>query len=129
MNKWTDDTTSYDYSVETGWMSFAGIAGFQRFYKMFMVMDNFTAYTVTISLAYDYGPYVDFTTFTDSTDSRIMIYPSKQKCEAFRFKIEVTANGDTEQSLNINFIGIVAGTKVGLPKQLPVSQRIGVNPI
>jgi hypothetical protein len=125
MNKWTDDTTSYDYSVETGWMSFAGIAGFQRFYKMFMVMDNFTAYTVTVSLAYDYGDYVDSTTFTNSTDSRIIIYPSKQKCEAFRFKIEVTANGDTEQSLNINFIGIVAGTKVGLPKQLPVSQRIG----
>jgi hypothetical protein len=129
LTKWTDDTDTYDMLIETGWTSFAGIAGFQRFYKLFMVMDNLTPYTVTVSLAYDYGPYVDFTTFTDVTDSRIIIYPSKQKCEAFRMRIEVAPNGDTEQSLNINFIGIVAGVKKGLPKQLPVSQRIGVTTI
>ena len=129
LTKWTDDTTSYDFTVETGWISLAGLAGFQRFYKLFMVMDNFSAYSVKVSLAYDYGDYVDETTFVNSTDPRIVIYPSKQKCEAFRFKIEVTTTTGTEQSLNINFVGIVAGMKVGLPKQLPVAQRIGVTTI
>jgi hypothetical protein len=116
-------------SIETGWISLANVTGFQRFYKMYMVMDNLSPYTVTVSLAYDYGDYVDSTTFTDTTDSRIIIYPSKQKCTAFRLKIEVAPNGSTEQSLNINYVGIVAGIKKGLPKQLPVSQRIGVTTI
>ena len=71
---------------------------------------------------------MDSTTLADTTDSRIIIYPSKQKCTAFRFKIEVAPNGGTEQSLNINSVGIVAGLKKGLPK-LQVSQRIGVTTI
>lgn len=128
-SSWVDAGSSYDMSIETGWISLATVVGFQRFYRMFMVMDNLSPYTVTVSLAYDYGPYVDFTTFNDVADSRIIIYPSKQKCEAFRLKIEVSPNGGTEQSLNINFIGLVVGTKQGLPKQLPVSQRIGVTTI
>jgi len=127
--KWLDGDTGYDFSVETGWTSLASIVGFQRFYKLFIVMDNLTPYSVTVSLAYDYRDYEDTTTFLNSTDSRIIIYPTRQKCEAFRFKIEVTARDgleETEQTLNINFIGIEAGTKQGLPKQLPVSKRIGV---
>jgi hypothetical protein len=126
---WKDGEDSYDMSIETGWISLANVTGFQRFYKLYMVMDNLSPYTVTVSLAYDYGDYVDSTTFTDTTDSRIIIYPSKQKCTAFRLKIEVAPNGSTEQALNINYVGIVAGIKKGLPKQLPVSQRIGVTTI
>ncbi len=126
---WTDDSASYNMLIETGWMSLATLVGFQRFYRLFMVMDNLTPHTVTVSIAYDYGDYESSTTFTDVTDSRIIIYPTKQKCEAFRLKIEVAPNGGAEQSLNFNFIGIVVGTKVGLPKQLPVARRIGVTTI
>jgi len=129
LNKWKDDETSYDVTLQTGWISFAGVAGFQRFYKMLMVMDNLTPYSVKVSIAYDYGDFEDETTFTDTTDARIIIYPSKQKCEAFRLKIEMTGTSGTEQSLNLNFIAVVAGVKKGLPKQLPVAQRIGVSTI
>ena len=129
LNKWTDGETSYDILVETGWISFSGLAGFQRFYKLFIVMDNLTPYNVKVSLAYDYGDYESETTYADVTDSRIIIYPSKQKCEAFRFKIEATGVSGTEQSLNINFVAVEAGVKQGLPKQLPVAQRIGVTTI
>lgn len=129
LEKWVDDETSYDVTLQTGWISFAGVAGFQRFYKMLMVMDNLTPYSVKVSIAYDYGDFEDETTFTDTTDARIIIYPSKQKCEAFRLKIEMTGTSGTEQSLNLNFIAVVAGVKKGLPKQLPVAQRIGVSTI
>jgi hypothetical protein len=129
LNKWTDGNTSYDMLVETGWISFSGLAGFQRFYKLFMVMDNLTPYDVKVSLAYDYGDYESETTFTGVTDSRIIVYPTKQKCEAFRFKIEATGTSGTEQSLNLNFVAVEAGIKSGLPKQLPVAQRIGVTTI
>jgi hypothetical protein len=61
--------------------------------------------------------------------NRIIVYPTKQKCEAFRFKIEATGTSGTEQSLNLNFVAVEAGIKSGLPKQLPVAQRIGVTTI
>ena len=129
LTKWVDGIASYDIVLETGWISFADLAGFQRFYKLFMVMDNLTPYDVKVSLAYDYGDYESETTFSEVTDSRIIIYPSKQKCEAFRFKIEATGTSGTEESLKINFVSVEVGMKQGLPKQLPVAQRIGVTTI
>jgi hypothetical protein len=128
-DSYVDNSAEYDMSLETGWISTAGLVGFQRFYKLMMVMDNKSPYSVTVSLAYDYGAYEDSVSFVDSVDARIIIYPRKQKCEAFRLKIEVTPTTGNQNSLNINFIGIVVGSKKGLPKQLPVSQRIGTSTI
>ena len=126
---WADDNLSYNMSVETGWISTAGLAGFQRLYKLMMVMDNKSPYSVIVSLAYDYGDFIDEAIFENSTDARIIIYPSVQKCEAFRIKIDVRTLAENRNTLDINFIGVVVGTKKGLPKQLQVSQRIGVTTI
>lgn len=130
-----DGSTSYGLFVESGWISFAGITGFQRFYRMFLVCNFKSTHSLKVSLAYDYASsYVDEVTFdpTDATDDdtyRFTIFPSVQKCEAFRFKIEEIISDGTagsHESLQINFVGVLIGTKRGLPK-LKEAQKVGVS--
>ena len=64
-------------------------------------------------------------------DYRFTVFPTVQKCEAFRIKIEeviIDATGGNHQSLEINFVGIQIGTKRGLPK-IKAAQKVGVTNI
>ena len=125
--------THFNQKIITGWISLNGVAGFQRLYKLFLVFKNVaTGYTGKVSVAYDYNE-----TYTDevewagtlvASDQRLEIYATKQKCEAFRLKIETTG-ATSSQAFDINFLSIVFGAKKGLPKQLPQAQRLGMTTI
>lgn len=131
-----DGATAYAMSLETGWISLAGVLGFQRFYRLFFKATYKSTHSLKISLAYDYGDYVDAVTIdpTDGTDDdvyRFTVYPTIQKCEAFRIKIEeVITDGTagTQESLQFNFIGVQIGRKRGLPK-IKDAQKVGVTNI
>lgn len=133
---WKDDTTSYGMSIESGWISTAGVTGFQRLYRIFLVCEYKSVHTLNVQIAYDYGFYTDESTFdpVDAIDNdvyRFFIHVSQQKCQAFRIKItEVITDGTsgTHESLQINFIGMQVGVKRGLPK-IKDAQKIGVSRI
>lgn len=125
---WQDDSTDYDIEIQTGWITFSKLAGFQRLYRLFVVMDNHSAYNGKVSLAYDYGDYVDEVSFTESADPRIELYPTIQKCQAFRIKFEASTASGTGQGIDLNFISISVGVKRGLPK-VASGQKSGVTTI
>lgn len=120
--------THFNQKIITGWVSLNGVAGFQRLYKLFLVFKNVEdGYTGKVSVAYDYSEtYTDEVEWAGSlvtADQRLEIYATKQKCEAFRLKIETTG-ATPSKAFDINFISIVFGAKRGLPKQLPQAKRL-----
>ena len=133
---WKDDTIAYGMSLETGWISLGDLAGYQRFYRLFLNCTYKSVHTLKVSIAYDYGAYEDEEVFdpADAIDDdvyRFVIYPKKQKCEAFRFKIEeVISDGTagTHESLQISFVAVMYGRKKGFAK-LKVAQRVGTDTI
>lgn len=132
-----DGSTSYGLFMESGWTSLAGIAGFQRFYRFYLKCTYKSVHTLKVSLAYDFSSsYRDSVTFdpADAIDTdvyRFTVFPSLQKCESFRFKIEeiiTDGTAGTHESFQLNFIGIQVGAKRGLPK-LKDAQKVGVTTI
>ena len=128
------DTTSYGMLIESGWINFAQLVGFQRFYRLFIKATYKSSHSLKVSLAYDYSStYLDSVTIdpTDATDDdvyRFIVYPTKQKCQSFRIKIEeiiTDGTSGTHESLQLNFIGVQVGLKRGLPK-IKDAQKVGV---
>lgn len=131
-----DGSASYGMYLETGWISMAGVSGFQRLYSVFVKATYKSVHTLKVSIAYDYGSYVDEVTIdpADATDDdvyRFKICATTQKCEAFRLKFEeiiTDGTAGTHESLQLNFISIVVGIKRGLPK-IKDAQKVGVSSI
>lgn len=131
-----DGSASYGMYIETGWISLASIIGFQRLYEVFIKATYKSTHTLKVSIAYDFGSYVDNVTLdpADAIDDdvyRFSIYPSTQKCQSFRLKFEeVITDGTagTHESLQFNFIGVKVGIKKGMPRLKP-AQKVGVTAI
>lgn len=130
-----DDTTSYAMGIESGWMSFAGLTGFQRLYRIFLVCEYKSNHTLRLSIAYDYSSsytdsvVIDPTDGTDDDTYRFSVHASVQKCQAFRIKLEeviVDGTSGTHESLQVNFVGLQIGAKRGQPK-LKDAQKLGVS--
>ena len=54
-NLFTDNKQSIEMLLETGWMSFNGLQGFQRVYKMELLGKYFTPHLLRIKAAYDFN--------------------------------------------------------------------------
>jgi hypothetical protein len=61
---WTDDSTSFadntaaiPLTIDTGWMPFAGIGGFQRVYKIGLLGYTKGSHVLQVKIAYDYDAY------------------------------------------------------------------------
>jgi len=77
-NKFDDNGHPVKINLETGWISFAGIQGYQRIYKMMILGEYKTDHSLTLKIAYDFDEeYVDELTmkFYDitSTDTGVDI--------------------------------------------------------
>ena len=129
-----DGSTAYGVSLETGWMSLAGVSGFQRLYSLYIDLSYKSEHTLRVSIAYDYGSYTDTVDFDpdDATDDdvyRLEVYSSIQKCTAFRVKIEeiiTDGTAGTHESFQIHFATAKVGIKSGTAKLKP-AQRVGAS--
>lgn len=120
-------------AVETGWVSLAGIMGFQRVWEI-AVLGQFHATVagpLTVKIAYNGDPYwvddIDFDasllTAFDYSDylgagmtsamkdqTPIMKFkPSRQKCTSIRIRIETTAGDD----ISLNAVSLLLGMRGG----------------
>lgn len=104
------DQTSYsgldDHStrVTTAWIKTAGLQGFARVYTALFFFKWFTGY-IKIEVGYDHDPdWIDTVQWTNGELAslaepnngrvQLMVYPTRQKCEAIRFRIsEVNPGG------------------------------------
>jgi hypothetical protein len=133
-----DSTSPVLMSFTTGWISLAGLQGYERFYSMYLLGSYITPFKLNIGLAYDYNPSLSQQTIItpnapasawggdalwgDSTpwggqssvfDARL--FPQKQKCESFQ--ISVTEIYDPSYSiaagegLTLSGLNLIVGIK------------------
>lgn len=119
-----DAGVSYQTLIETGWISMGGIQGFQRVYKLMLLIDALRSPTVKIETGYDYNETYS-ATFTQvaptiSTPTQYEYALPVQKCEAVRFKISFT---DSAEAVRFTGMSLLIGVKGGLYK-LPSNRRL-----
>jgi hypothetical protein len=134
-----DDSAPYETVLETGWISFAGIMGFQRLYNLcFLGTRQGSGAVFVVELFYDFGQKVtDTFTFTlddlvsgnygddDYGDEspyggaedgvlRLKLKPSRQKCSSVKIRIS-DSFPNSEQSAGFKLtalqaeVGVISG--------------------
>lgn len=133
-----DGTSPVVLTIETGWLSFAGLLGYKRIYRMLLGGQNITAHTLIIKLAFDLEPtWVDSLSF-DSTalvrfgaeahmgagttnyqgqGYQVEIRPSRQKCTSIRVQIKDDDPTGSGQSYDVTGLSFVAGLKTGTARR------------
>jgi hypothetical protein len=115
-----DDSTDIDLKAGSAWINVAGLQGFKRVRRAYILGEFKAAHTLTIEIMYDYVDTV-IETVTATVSSNPAPYqfgfrPGLQKCEAFRCRVTDTASGD---SLAISGLAFEIGSKRGLRKLGP----------
>lgn len=125
-----DAGTAITVTAKTGWISLAGLKGFQRIRRIMFLADQVSSTNMTVKLRYDFVP-TDAETFTINSATIVdagnnvqwVMRPARQKCECIQLEFTTQSAGGT---LDISNIAIETGMKSGL-NRLPVSKKIGGN--
>jgi len=142
--RYTDDSVSTDvldngnpgsvYStyIETAWLSFAGIQGFQRIYRMIALGRNvdgsLNPVTFGISLNYDFDPTytsdAPFVSVTPSTGGVVQLQHHfvKQKCEAIKIAVYFFPTAGAAGRFRLTDLTLQIGVKGGYFKQPPTAR-------
>lgn len=118
--------------VETPWLSFAGIQGFQRVYRLMMLGKDVGAvgepHAVTLNsyLNFDETTAAETASGTLSTTTNGQIqyqhHFQKQKCEAMKLRVTFAPDTGADARLRLTDLTLQVGVKFGYNK-LPSSQR------
>jgi len=129
------DGYSPELAIETGWYSFAGIAGFARLKRILIVAQNISTHKLLVKVGYNFDPYwTDVNTY-DSTDltafdaseyygegldasyvdqAYVLEVPcSRQKITSVRISISESPRTSTGASFEIAGIAFEVGKKEG----------------
>lgn len=134
-----DDTSSAGVAgtvlsgvIETPWLSFAGIQGFQRVYRLMMLGKDAgatgEAHAITLSVYKDFDEWVpvETATMTVSTSSngqiQVQHHFATQKCEAMKLRVAFAPAQASEARLRLTDLTLQVGVKSGYNK-VPSSQR------
>jgi len=114
--------SDYKMSYSTGWLKLAGISGFQRCYRLFVVGSKTTAQSIKVTVYNDYDDITPSQTRTfalAATDPlEFELHIARQKGEAIKFVIE-ELNDVANSDLKINSLSIQIGVKRGFNKLSP----------
>ena len=136
--------------IQTSWLSFVGLQGFQRVYKLFILGQYISAHRLKVQVAVDFDPsivqecYVDATTLfqTDAfgepdtenfgdeafyrgnpQNYQFRVDMTRQKCQSVQFTIESVPEVDYGRCFSISNLALEVGAKLGLNK-VPASRII-----
>jgi hypothetical protein len=122
----TDNGTGVNLKVKTGWISFAGVQGFQRIYKAIILGDYKSAHSLTVTINQDFATTspqtVSIVQNTSVTPVQYRVFTSVQKSESMQMTIQET--GATGEGLVLSGIAFEFGIKKGLNK-MPASKSYG----
>jgi hypothetical protein len=149
---YSDDGSFIRMRLKTGWLSFTGIQGFQRIFKMLLLGEYRSAHSLLVSIAYDYNPnivqtvlinpeelfdsgvYGSDAVYGESTPyggengyplEQFTIYPQIQRCQSIQITIQDVQNGtEIGESLSISSLGFEVGVEGGLQRQ-PANRKFG----
>lgn len=135
-----DNGGRFSMAIETSWLAFAGVQGYQRLWRYAFLGDFITDHYTKIKLAYDYEDsfvetvyfnvdegldleyYGDDATYGDSTvyggdGSTVYQFestPRRQKCEAIKFRLEDIDTKTAAGGGSFTLVGLTV--EVGLKK-------------
>lgn len=124
-----DNGAAYSMTIETSWLSMAGLQGFQRCYSFELLGDLISNHYTQVSFAYDFETTYNETITYDTRQLTTNIYqveyrPRRQKCDAIKLKIvDSDAIGVTPgASFNMVAVTAVVGRKMG-SNRLPATRK------
>lgn len=114
----TDNGTFIPLSLTTGWMSFAGVEGFQRVRRLLILGNYKSAHTLNVQI---------YTDFNDTTPSQTVAIPVtsdpgvyqyrihllQQKCESIKIKIFDSQTPAYGEGFSLSSLGLEVGIKRG----------------
>ena len=86
----------YGITIITPWFQLDRVQGFQRVYKLLLLGEFVDDHDLTVEIGYDFdSTYSETKTFNQDVGDgdvelspyQLVVYPSKQKCQAIRFRI------------------------------------------
>lgn len=133
-NNWSDDTGGfYSLRIDTGWFSFAKIAGYKRIRRILLVGQNLEQHKLRVRVAYDFDPnWTDIGTYdaTALTEFNLGAYyegsfgsayddqayivevpTSRQKCTSIRISVEDTESSGPSRGYSLTQIAFEVGIK------------------
>lgn len=122
---------AFTSTITTGWLSFAGIQGFQRIYRLMLLgsVDSLDPQTITGSFLYDFTSTVgDSFTSNISPPASLNIQAqhhfAKQKCEAMKMTITFKPQTTTDEGrFRLTDLTLQVGVKGGYFK-VPSASRV-----
>lgn len=125
----TDDGAAIQFKLETGWLSVAGVQGFQRVYELMLLGTFYGAATLQVFVGYDfadaYEPAESIATgalYSTAEPLQLRYRLPSQKCEAIRFKV-IESDG-TAGGFALSSFALVCGIKRGAFK-LAATKTVG----
>lgn len=143
LDKFSDNGSPINIKLSTGWISFAGVQGFQRVYKLFLLGQFRSEHKIRIRIAYDFNEayiqekIIDTSDFTDSNaygdyspygEPEITPYGGegnvyqlrldlkKQKCQSIKIRIEEIQHTTPGEGLTLSNVAFEVGAKKGMFK-------------
>lgn len=126
-----DNGTYVSMKVESAWLKFAGLVGFQRIRNLMLLGQSQSPHNLTVSIGHNYNnsTYDESNTVAYSLltgpSEQFRFKLTQQKSDAIRFKIQDTQNVDglgTGEGLILSGIGLEVGAKAPLFGNLPLAQ-------
>lgn len=125
-NVYFDGTTPTVMSFTTGWINLAGLQGYVRAYRMFMLGNYISPHTLSLGLAYNYNPSITQTPLinpTNTTGSGTQVEPwrinfAEQQCQSFQLSLSEVSSQTAGAGLTISGLDIVIGSKRGYPSNV-----------
>lgn len=147
-----DGTSPVLMSFKTGWLNLAGLQGYKRLYKMFLLGQYKSPHILTIGLAYDYDDSIlqqstivptnysgtwgsgsfwgSVTTWGGSTNrEQWQVNFERQQCQSFQISFNEYYDSSlgvaAGAGLTMSGMSIVAGIKGDYPRNISKSNKVG----
>lgn len=148
---YTDNGNLVPMTIETGWLNFAGIQGFQRIFRIELIGRWKSAHSLIVKLARDYDPNWFQTSVIEASNAVMEgstfgsdtpfgegspfggvyqglyqwdVSPQIQRCESMKIKFTDSQNTTYGEGYSMSNISFEIGVDTGL-NRLPASRRVG----
>ncbi len=125
-----DGDTPVQMSWTTGWINMAGLSGYKRIYRGYMLGNYQSGHSFQLGLAYDYNSSV-YQTITVVPQNTIpgsveewQLNFQDQQCQSFQMSFnEYCANSTSGAGLTVSGMNIVAGIKSSWAQNIAIANR------
>jgi hypothetical protein len=117
------------YVLETPWIKLAGLQGYQRVWRILLLLRRFTDHSITVELAYDDDPaYVETFSWTAAEIAalpreQLEVRPKRQKSQAIRMRVTDSQSGTVGAGLGSTVLGFRFGYGVKRKTALAAAHR------